>query len=210
MRSLIRDRSVVGSKVPKGTVRRILRCLAPFKGKLTLFFGLTIVDSSIGVAVPLIYRAIIDTGIGHRDTRLIVVLALVIGGLAVLDAGLSLGEQLCTAQVGQGLIYDLRTQVYAHVQKMSLAFFTRTQTGALVSRLNNDVLGAQQADDGHPVLGRWQSAERPHGPHDDADPVLADHPCRARPPAGVCDPGRASWVGASGRSRGRATYSPRT
>ena len=145
MRSLIQDRSVVGSKVPKGTVRRILRCLAPYKGKLTIFFLLTIVDSAIGVAVPLIYRAIIDTGIGHRDTRLIVVLALVIGGLAVVDAGLSLGEQLCSSQVGQGLIYDLRTRVYAHVQRMSLAFFTRTQTGALVSRLNNDVLGAQQA-----------------------------------------------------------------
>ncbi len=145
MRSLIQDRSVVGSKVPKGTVRRILRCLAPYKAKLTLFFVLVIVDSSIGVAVPLIYRAIIDTGIGHRDTRLIVVLALVIAGLAVFDAGLSLGEQFCSAQVGQGLIYDLRTRVYAHIQKMSLAFFTRTQTGALVSRLNNDVLGAQQA-----------------------------------------------------------------
>ncbi|MFZ0058883.1 MAG: ABC transporter ATP-binding protein, partial [Acidimicrobiales bacterium] len=145
MRSLIQDRSVVGSKVPKGTVRRILRCLAPYKRKLTIFFLLTIVDSAIGVAVPLIYRAIIDTGIGQRDTRLIVVLALVIGGLAVVDAGLSLGEQLCSSQVGQGLIYDLRTRVYAHVQRMSLAFFTRTQTGALVSRLNNDVLGAQQA-----------------------------------------------------------------
>jgi len=145
MRSLIQDRSVVGSKVPKGTVRRILRCLAPYKGKLAFFFLLTIVDSSIGVAVPLIYRAIIDTGIGQRDTRLIVVLALVIAGLAVLDAGLSLGEQFCSARIGQGLIYDLRTRVYAHVQKMSLAFFTRTQTGALVSRLNNDVLGAQQA-----------------------------------------------------------------
>jgi ATP-binding cassette subfamily B protein len=145
MRSLIQDRAVVGSKVPKGTVRRILRCLAPYKGKLTLFFVLVFVDSSIGVAVPLIYRAIIDTGIGHRDTRLIVVLALVIAGLAVFDAGLSLGEQFCSAQVGQGLIYDLRTRVYAHIQKMSLAFFTRTQTGALVSRLNNDVLGAQQA-----------------------------------------------------------------
>jgi ATP-binding cassette subfamily B protein len=145
MRSLIQDRSVVGSKVPKGTVHRILRCLAPYKGKLAFFFLLTIVDSSIGVAVPLIYRAIIDTGIGQRDTRLIVVLALVIAGLAVLDAGLSLGEQFCSARIGQGLIYDLRTRVYAHVQKMSLAFFTRTQTGALVSRLNNDVLGAQQA-----------------------------------------------------------------
>ncbi|MGA9078195.1 MAG: ABC transporter ATP-binding protein [Acidimicrobiales bacterium] len=145
MRSLTQDRSVITSQVPKGTARRILRCLAPYKGKLAFFFGLTIVDSSIGVAVPLIYRAIIDTGIGHRDVRLIVILALVIGGLAVVDAGLSLGEQLCSSQVGQGLIYDLRTRVYAHVQKMSLAFFTRTQTGALVSRLNNDVLGAQQA-----------------------------------------------------------------
>jgi ATP-binding cassette subfamily B protein len=145
IRSLIQDRTVIGSKVPKGTTRRILRCLAPYKGKLAIFFSLTIVDSSIGVAVPLIYRAIIDTGIGHRDTRLIVVLALVIAGLAIADAGLALGEQLCSTQVAQGLIYDLRTRLYAHVQKMSLAFFTRTQTGALVSRLNNDVLGAQQA-----------------------------------------------------------------
>ncbi|MGD0742576.1 MAG: ABC transporter ATP-binding protein [Acidimicrobiales bacterium] len=145
MRSLIQDRSVVGSKVPKGTARRILRCLAPYKRKLAVFFALTILDSSIGVAVPLIYRAIIDVGIGHRDTRLIVVLAIVIAGLAAVDAGLSLAEQFCSAQVGQGLIYDLRTRVYAHVQRMSLAFFTRTQTGALVSRLNNDVLGAQQA-----------------------------------------------------------------
>ncbi len=145
MRSLTQDRSVITSQVPKGTARRILRCLAPYKVKLSIFFLLTIVDSSIGVTVPLIYRAIIDTGIGHRDIRLIVILALVIGGLAVVDAGLSLGEQLCSSQVGQGLIYDLRTRVYAHVQRMSLAFFTRTQTGALVSRLNNDVLGAQQA-----------------------------------------------------------------
>jgi ATP-binding cassette subfamily B protein len=145
MRSLIQDRSVIGSKVPRGTVRRILGCLAPYKGKLAVFFFLTVVDSSIGVAVPLIYRAIIDTGIGRRDTRLIMILALVIAGLALVDAGLSLGEQFCSSQIGQSLIYDLRTRVYAHVQKMSVAFFARTQTGALVSRLNNDVLGAQQA-----------------------------------------------------------------
>lgn len=100
MRSLIQDRSVIGSKVPRGTVRRILGCLAPYKGKLAVFFLLTIVDSSIGVAVPLIYRAIIDTGIGRRDTRLIVVLALIIAGLALIDAGLSLGEQFCSSQIG--------------------------------------------------------------------------------------------------------------
>jgi ATP-binding cassette subfamily B protein len=145
MRSLIRDRSVVGSKVPKGTMRRILRCLAPYKALLALFFLLTIVDSSIGVANPLIYRAIIDLGILGHDARLVVTLALVIGGLAVLDATLSIGEQFCSARVAQRLIFDLRTRVYSHIQRMPLAFFTRTQTGALISRLNNDVLGAQQA-----------------------------------------------------------------
>jgi ATP-binding cassette subfamily B protein len=145
MRSLIRDPSVVGSKVPKGTLRRILRCLAPYRWTLALFFALTIVDSSIGVANPLIYRAIIDNGILGNDARLIVTLALVIAGLAILDAGLSISEQLCSARIAQGLIFDLRTRVYAHVQRMPLAFFTRTQTGALISRLNNDVLGAQQA-----------------------------------------------------------------
>jgi ATP-binding cassette subfamily B protein len=126
-------------------MRRILRCLAPYKATLALFFLLTIVDSSIGVANPLIYRAIIDMGILGHDARLIVTLALVIAGLALLDAGLSIGEQFCSARVAQRLIYDLRTKVYSHIQRMPLAFFTRTQTGALISRLNNDVLGAQQA-----------------------------------------------------------------
>ena len=145
IRSLIRDPSVVGTKVPKGTLRRILRCLTPYRGLLALFFGLTIVDSSIGVANPLIYRAIIDNGIQGHSARLIVTLALVIAGLAILDAALSIGEQLCSARVAQGLIYALRTRVYSHIQRMPIAFFTRTQTGALISRLNNDVLGAQQA-----------------------------------------------------------------
>src|ERR1700728_1421088 len=145
MRSLSRDRSVIENNVPKGTTRRILSFLAPYKAKLGLFFALTVLDSSIGVANPLIYRAIIDNAILGRDPTLVVTLALVIGGLAIFDAGLSLGEQFCSAHVGQGLIYDLRTKVYSHVQRMPLAFFTRTQTGALVSRLNNDVLGAQQA-----------------------------------------------------------------
>jgi ATP-binding cassette subfamily B protein len=152
IRSLVRDRSVVETKVARGTVRRIVRCLAPFKATLTVFFLLTTVDSAIGVVNPLIYREIIDTittairrGLRPGGTHLIVVLALVVGGLAVLDAGLSLAEQFCSAKVGQGLIYDLRTKVYSHIERMPLAFFTRTQTGALVSRLNNDVIGAQQA-----------------------------------------------------------------
>src|ERR1039458_2405217 len=93
MRSLIRDPSVVGTKVPKGTFRRILRCLRPYRGILALFLGLTIVDSSIGVANPLIYRAMIDNGILGNNAHLIVTLALVIAGLAVLDAALSISEQ---------------------------------------------------------------------------------------------------------------------
>ncbi len=145
MRSLIRDQSVLSTKVPKGTARRIVRCLAPYRGRLAAFFLLTVVDSSIGVANPLIYRAIIDQGILGHDSTLIVVLALIIGGLAIADAALALAEQYFSARVGQGLIYDLRTRIYSYVQRMPLAFFTRTQTGALISRLNNDVIGAQQA-----------------------------------------------------------------
>ncbi len=145
IRSLVRDPSVVRSQVPKGTARRILGFLAPYKALLGVFLSMTVVDSAIGVANPLIYREIIDQGILGHDSRLIVVLALVIGGLAVLDGALSLGEQFCSARIGQGLIYDLRTKVYSHIQRMPIAFFTRTQTGALVSRLNNDVLGAQSA-----------------------------------------------------------------
>ncbi len=145
LRTLRRDPSVVNKQVPKGTFRRILSFLAPYRLRLTVFLLLTIVDSAIGVANPLIYREIIDRGILGRDSRLIVGLALLIAGLALVDAGLSLGEQLCSARVSQGLIYDLRSRVYSHVQRMPVAFFTRTQTGALVSRLNNDVLGANQA-----------------------------------------------------------------
>jgi ATP-binding cassette subfamily B protein len=145
MRSLIRDNAVLSTKVPRGTARRILACLKPYRGRLSLFFGLTIIDASIGVANPLIYRAIIDDGIERGSARLVLTLALVIAGLAIFDAGLSITEQLCSARVAQGLIYDLRTRVYSHIQRMPIAFFTRTQTGALISRLNNDVLGAQQA-----------------------------------------------------------------
>lgn len=152
MHTLMRDRSVVETKVPKGTAKRMLGTLAPYKLLLAVFFALTVVDSAIGVVNPLIYRDIIDIitqAIAHGgragDAHRIVLLAVLIGALAIFDAGLSLGEQFCSSRVGQGLIYDLRTRIYSHVERMPLAFFTRTQTGALVSRLNNDVLGAQQA-----------------------------------------------------------------
>jgi ATP-binding cassette subfamily B protein len=104
-----------------------------------------VVDALIGVWNPLIYREIIDGGIAKGDSHLIVGLALLLGGLALADALLSLAQRYISSRVGEGLIYDMREKVFGHIQQMPLAFFSRTQTGALISRLNNDVLGAQQA-----------------------------------------------------------------
>ena len=112
---------------------------------LAVFLMLIVVDAVIGAANPLIYRAIIDNGILQHDSGLIVELASCSSGLAMVDAGLSLWQRWVSARIGEGLIFDMRTKVFAHIQRMPIAFFTRTQTGALVTRLNNDVLGAQQA-----------------------------------------------------------------
>jgi ATP-binding cassette subfamily B protein len=145
MRSLRRDSSVAHQKLAPGTGRRILRFAAPYKRMLGVFLILIIIDAVIGVANPLIYREIINKGIlGHRS-GLIVALALLVAGLALADAVLSLGQRYFSARVGEGLIFDMRSKVFAHIQRMPIAFFTRTQTGALITRLNNDVLGAQQA-----------------------------------------------------------------
>jgi ATP-binding cassette subfamily B protein len=145
MRSFRRDQSVVHQQLPPGIVKRIARFAAPYRRMLVVFLVLIVVDAVIGAANPLIYRAIIDVGIAHHRTRLIVDLAVVVGLLALADAALTLGQRWVSARIGEGLIFDMRAKVFTHIQKMPLAFFTRTQTGSLVSRLNNDVLGAQQA-----------------------------------------------------------------
>ena len=145
VRSMRRGEDIRGQKVARGTTRRILRFAAPYKRLLLVFFGLVVVGAVIGAANPLIYKEIINRGIVGQRAGLVVALALVVAGLAILDAVLSLGERYVSARVGEGLVFDLRTKVFAHVQRMPIAFFTRAQTGALVSRLNNDVLGAQQA-----------------------------------------------------------------
>jgi len=145
MRSMRRDDSVTRQKLPKGTLKRIARFASPYRWKLAAFLVMIVVDALVGAANPLLYRMIIDQGIGHKDVRLIAVVAGVVAALAVVDAGLSLAERWVSAVIGEGLIYDMRTRVFDHIDRMPLAFFTRTQTGALISRLNNDVLGAQQA-----------------------------------------------------------------
>jgi len=145
MRQMRRDTAVLHQEVTKGTAKRMFRFARPYRTILAVFLVLIVVDAVIGVANPLIFREIINTGIIGHDKGIIVTLALVAAGLAVVDAGLSIAERWVSAKVGEGLIYDMRSQVFAHIQKMPVAFFTRTQTGALISRLNNDVLGAQQA-----------------------------------------------------------------
>src|SRR4051794_3108593 len=139
------DRSVGEQKLAGDTVRRVLGFAKPHRRPISVFLVLTVVDAALVVVTPLLVKRIVDDGILKQDTRLVVLLALVAAGVALVDAGLAVAMGWLSSRIGEGLIYDLRTSVFAHVQRMSLAFFTRTQTGALVSRLNNDVIGAQRA-----------------------------------------------------------------
>jgi len=104
-----------------------------------------VIASLLSVAQPLLFRRIIDQGITPGDASLVTWTAIFIALLATADAGLGIVSRYYSARIGEGLIYDLRNEVYDHVQSQSIAFFTRAQTGALISRLNNDVIGAQQA-----------------------------------------------------------------
>ncbi|HVA59165.1 MAG TPA: ABC transporter ATP-binding protein [Mycobacteriales bacterium] len=150
LRSYTRDRDVAQQALPPGIWRRILRFARPYRRWLMIFLVLICVDAGIGAVNPLVYKEIIDRGIGHQPPatahqNIILAMALLLAGLAIVDAGISLAMRWYSSRIGEGLIYDMRSAVFAHVQRMPLAFFTRTQTGALISRLNNDVLGAQQA-----------------------------------------------------------------
>ncbi|WP_243470031.1 ABC transporter ATP-binding protein [Klenkia marina] len=145
MRSFRRD-VTPAREIPAGTVRRILGVAGPYRRELTFFLALVVVSAVIGVATPLLAGDIVNRIAGLEGTAGdIVRIALLIAGLALLDAGSSLAQRWYSARIGEGVIYDLRARVFEHVQRMPVAFFTRTQTGALVSRLNNDVIGAQQA-----------------------------------------------------------------
>ncbi|WP_375546473.1 ABC transporter ATP-binding protein [Actinophytocola gossypii] len=129
----------------KGTIRRVFRFARPHWGKLSVFLGLTMVSAVLAVSTPLLAGRVVDAIVGERDVSLVVWLAVAIAGVAIVDAGLGLAERWQSSRIGEGLIYDLRRAVFEHVQRMPVAFFTRTRTGALVSRLNNDVMGAQRA-----------------------------------------------------------------
>ncbi|HLR94248.1 MAG TPA: ABC transporter ATP-binding protein [Jiangellaceae bacterium] len=144
-RSFTRDRSVVRGGLRHGTVARILPYARPYRSHIGLFLVTTVLSALSAVAVPLLLKYVIDSGVVPGDRGVVVLGAVVVAVLAVLDAGFGLAGRWASAVVGEGLILDLRRQVYDHVQRQPVAFFTRTQTGSLVSRLNSDVIGAQQA-----------------------------------------------------------------
>ncbi|MBX6751310.1 MAG: ABC transporter ATP-binding protein [Micromonosporaceae bacterium] len=148
MRSSMRRRDELGDRrVSRQTALRMLRYARPYAAMIGLFLLVVVITSGIAVATPVLAGSVVNeiSNPSERAGRVVVTIAGLIAGLAVLDAALSIGQRWLSARIGEGIIYDLRTQVYDHVQRMPLQFFTRTQTGALVSRLNNDVIGAQQA-----------------------------------------------------------------
>ncbi len=146
MRSFSNDPADKDKEIPAGTWKRVIGYASPYRRDLALFIGLVILAAIAGVATPVLAGDIVNViSADAGTTGAVIRLASIIAGLAVFDALMSLAQRWYSARIGEGVIYDLRTQVYEHVQQMSIAFFTRAQTGALVSRLNSDVLGAQRA-----------------------------------------------------------------
>lgn len=144
-RSMTADPSVKAQKLKPGTVKRIFSFAKPYRTSILIFLGTVVVDAALVVTTPLLLLRLIDDGVIPKNGDLVTKLALLVGLLAIADAAFSMLGRYFSSRIGEGLIYDLRSLVFAHVQKQSIAFFTRTQTGALISRINSDVMGAQQA-----------------------------------------------------------------
>ena len=145
LRSLSSDQSVKNQKLKAGTFKRILAFASPYRKYLIIFLTTVVIDALLVVATPLLLRSLVDQGVVKGRGDVVTKLALIVGLLAIADAVFSALGRWFSSRIGEGLIYDLRSQVFEHVQKQSIAFFTRTQTGSLISRINSDVIGAQQA-----------------------------------------------------------------
>ena len=144
-RSMTADPSVKEQKLKPGTVKRIFKFALPYRTNIIIFLATVVVDAALIVTTPLLLKRLIDEGVIPKDGAVVTQLALLVGLIAIADAGFNMLGRYFSSRIGEGLIYDLRSLVFAHVQKQSIAFFTRTQTGALISRINSDVIGAQQA-----------------------------------------------------------------
>lgn len=144
-RSLTRDSSVKKRGLRNDTLKRVLGYAKPLKNDIVFLILIVVIDAFLVVAQPLLFKRIIDQGITAGDRRVVIVTAILVGILAIFSAGLTIIGRLYSSKIGEGLILTLRTQVFNHVQSQPIAFFTRTQTGSLISRVNGDVIGAQQA-----------------------------------------------------------------
>jgi ATP-binding cassette subfamily B protein len=139
------DPSVKNQKLKPGTVKRIASYAKPYKTYITIFLITVVIEAFLIITSPLLLRELIDKGVIPKDGALVTKLALAVAFIAIFDSLISIFGRWFSARIGEGLIYDLRSEVFEHVQRQSVAFFTRTQTGALISRINSDVIGAQQA-----------------------------------------------------------------
>ena len=144
-RSMTADPSVKEQKLKPGTVKRIFSFARPYRTNIFIYLATVVIDAGLIVATPLLLKRLIDEGVIPKDPTVVTNLAILVGLLAIADAAINMLGRYFSSRIGEGLIYDLRSLVFAHVQKQSIAFFTRTQTGALISRINSDVIGAQQA-----------------------------------------------------------------
>lgn len=145
LRTLSSDQSVKSAKLKPGTLKRIFAYAIPYKSTFVLFLFCLIADAFLTIATPLLLRELIDKGVIPKDRALVTTMAIAVAVLAILTAAVNIVVRWISSKIGEGLIYDLRSQVFRHVQEQSIAFFTRTQTGALISRINSDVIGAQRA-----------------------------------------------------------------
>ena len=145
LRTLSSDQSVKNAKLRPGTLKRIFTYAIPYKSTFLLFLFCLIADAVLTVATPLLLRELIDQGVIPKDRAVVTTMAIAVAVLAILTAVINIVVRWISAKIGEGLIYDLRSQVFRHVQEQSIAFFTRTQTGALITRINSDVIGAQRA-----------------------------------------------------------------
>jgi ATP-binding cassette subfamily B protein len=144
-RSYREDAGAAHHRLSPGTVRRVLAYATPYKSQIAALLALVVVGAMLVVATPLLLKRIIDEGVATGDRRLVTSLAGLVVLVALLEAGITLLQRWFSARIGEGLVFDLRTDVFAHVQRQSIAFFTRSQTGSLVTRLNSDVVGAERA-----------------------------------------------------------------
>src|SRR4051794_33093308 len=141
-----RDREAVrGAKLQRSLVRRVWAYVRQYRRMLAGYLSTIVLEAVLGIIPALLIRRVVDDAIPNKDNGLVTTLALVMVGIAFVEAVLSLFERWWSARIGEGLIFDLRVSLFDHTQRMPIAFFTRTQTGALISRMNNDVIGAQRA-----------------------------------------------------------------